>query len=64
MVECLYKYYIIGENNLRLLDTPKYGYDIALNQDITTSGKVINNVVQFPYTFLEKNTLVCCSPRI
>lgn len=49
--------YLIGENNLDLLDNPKYGYDIALSQDIDVSYNVTNNVVQFPYTFLEKNTL-------
>ena len=49
--------YLIGENNRHLLDNPKYGYDIALNQDVDISYSVVNNVVQFPYTFLEKNTL-------
>ena len=49
--------YLIGENNRHLLDNPKYGYDVALTQDIDISYNVTNNVVQFPYTFLEKNTL-------
>tara|TARA_Y100000991_G_scaffold211777_1_gene194850 strand:- start:2964 stop:4757 length:1794 start_codon:yes stop_codon:yes gene_type:complete len=49
--------YLIGENNRHLLDNPKYKYDVALNQDIDIDYIVNNNVVQFPYTFLEKNTL-------
>ncbi len=49
--------YLIGENNRHLLDNPKYGYDVALNQDIDLSYNITDNVVQFPYTFLEKNTL-------
>lgn len=49
--------YLIGENNRHLLDNPKYGYDVALTQDIDVSYNITNNVLQFPYTFLEKNTL-------
>ena len=50
--------YFIGENNLHLLDNPKYGYDIALNQDVADNDCIIdNNVVLFPYTFLNDYTL-------
>jgi len=50
--------YLIGENNRHLLDDPKYGYDIALNQDVTDQEPNLNNnVILFPYTFLNDNTL-------
>ena len=50
--------YLIGENNLNLLDNPKYGYDIALNQDVVDNECLIHsNIVLFPYTFLNDNTL-------
>ena len=50
--------YLIGENNLNLLDNPKYGYDIALNQDVVDNEcSNDSNVVLFPYTFLNDNTL-------
>ena len=50
--------YLIGENNLNLLDKPKYGYDIALNQDVVDNKCLIDsNIVLFPYTFLNDNTL-------
>ena len=49
--------YLIGENNLHLLDTPKYGYDVALNQDLSKTIDIDKTVVGFPYTFLNKNTL-------
>lgn len=50
--------YLIGENNLHLLNSPKYGYDIALNQDLIVENyDLSSNVIYFPYTFLSKNTL-------
>ena len=50
--------YLIGENNLHLLNEPKYSYDIALNQDINISTvDYESKIVQFPYTFLSKDTL-------
>ena len=32
--------YLIGENNRHLLDNPKYGYDVALTQDIDVSYNI------------------------
>ncbi len=50
--------YLIGENNLHLLDSPKYDYDIALNQDLITEDyDMSSSIIYFPYTFLSKDTL-------
>lgn len=49
--------YYIGENNLHLLDSPKYNYDVALNQDISVDSNRLSNCISMPYTFLEKDTL-------
>lgn len=50
--------YFIGENNLHLINEPKYKYDIALNQDIDINGSDYESkTISFPYTFLSKDTL-------
>lgn len=48
--------YMIGEANF-MLDRCYFGYDVCLNQLIRGENDLIHGVIDFPYTFVNKNQL-------
>ncbi len=48
--------YMTGEAN-HFIDKNYFGYDISFNQNIRGISEIFNGVIDFPYTFLQKNTL-------